>query len=84
MGAFSNAMAVGAVSYNVKDVQTNIEIDLADGNHDLEIDGSGNSVSVGNGNQNIKVVGSNTNVKTGDGNSKIVHYGSNSSISTTV
>ena len=78
MGAFSNAMAVGAV----KDVQTNIEIDLADGNHDLEIDGSGNSVSVGNGNQNIKVVGSNTNVKTGDGNSKIVHYGSNSSIST--
>ena len=82
MGAFSNAMAVGAVSYNVKDVQTNIEIDLADGNHDLEIDGSGNSVSVGNGNQNIKVVGSNTNVKTGDGNSKIVHYGSNSSIST--
>jgi len=82
VGAFSNAMAVGAVSYNVKDVQTNIEIDLADGNHDLEIDGSGNSVSVGNGNQNIKVVGSNTNVKTGDGNSKIVHYGSNSSIST--
>ena len=82
MGALSNAAAIGAISYNVKDVETNIDINLGNGNHDLEIDGSGNDISVGNGNSNIKVVGSNSNVKTGDGNNKIVHYGSNSIIST--
>ena len=82
MGALSNAAAIGAISYNVKDVETNIDINLGNGNHDLEIDGSGNDISVGDGNSNIKVVGSNTNVKTGDGNNKIVHYGSDSTIST--
>lgn len=82
MGIFVDAVNKGNVTYNNGIVIVDTTYDLGDGDHKVDINGTGTNVKTGNGDCSIKHTGSNASITTGDGNQHITSLGNNKIITT--
>ena len=71
MGIFVDAVNKGNVTYNNGNIIVDTTYDLGDGDHKVDINGTGTNVKTGNGDCSIKHTGSIASITTGDGNQHI-------------